>query len=269
TLYGGNVGGDRYQEGRLGTEEYAARGFQLWGFDTAAASALGPADTVRVYGLDLPVDARDPRRTNTRSSISTLPFLLDGLEFNWRDHGTPGRPGATSAYPELADVARRVMDVQELRYETERILTARADHTLSGEPYFVHDAVWADGYAWNTVAADGSPQLSRALVSTKAAFGMWVLRPGSYTDRLLDAVREVYHGERGWYEGRREKTGGYERALSLSTNAFVLEALLYKESGRLYTPSDDPSHYALYLTDEFNDRDRCFPMEQYRWATNR
>ncbi|MEL6616646.1 MAG: DUF3131 domain-containing protein, partial [Bacteroidota bacterium] len=27
TLYGGNVGGDRYQEGRLGTEEYAARGF--------------------------------------------------------------------------------------------------------------------------------------------------------------------------------------------------------------------------------------------------
>ena len=148
----------------------------------------------------------------------------------------------------------------------ERILTARSDHTLVGAPYFVHDAVWADGYAWNTVAGDGTPHLSRALVSTKAAFGMWVLAPGAYTDRLLDTIREVYHGERGWYEGRRERTGGYERALSLSTNAVVLEALLYKDAGRLYTPSSDPSHYALFLTDEFNDRSRCFPVERYAWG---
>ncbi len=49
-----------YAEGRLGYEEYAARGFGLWGADTTAASKIHPYSTVTIYGVPIPFDARDP-----------------------------------------------------------------------------------------------------------------------------------------------------------------------------------------------------------------
>ena len=44
------------QEGRLGYEEYAAKGFQLWGFHTERASKPEPYDLMNIYGIDIPYD---------------------------------------------------------------------------------------------------------------------------------------------------------------------------------------------------------------------
>ena len=261
TLYGGDAGGTPVQEGRLGMEEYAARGFQAWGFSTAAASSAAPLDTVLNDGQPLLVDARDGRVTGERSTVTTLPLVLDGLEFDGQAALGTGR-FAVRTWAGARAHARSVYEAQRRRYDRDRILTARTDHLLAGPPYFAFDTVWGDGYPWNTVAPSGEPLPGAALVATKAAFGLWALYPDAYTDVLMDVVQHQYDDQRGWLEGRHEQGGGLHYAASLSTNATVLEALLYKRTGRLFRPSDAPSHYARALADPFRTAGRCFPPER-------
>ncbi len=47
------------QEGRLGYEEYGARGYQLWGFSAPKAISLEPFNLVEINGVKIPVDTRD------------------------------------------------------------------------------------------------------------------------------------------------------------------------------------------------------------------
>jgi len=53
----------RYREGRLGYEEYAAKGYGLWGFRTDRASRAYPFEIREIYTVHVPFDARDPRST--------------------------------------------------------------------------------------------------------------------------------------------------------------------------------------------------------------
>lgn len=71
----------------------------------------------------------------------------------------------------------------------------------------------------------------------------------------MQATRLMYDEKRGWYEGRVEATGDYNRSLTLSTNATVLEALFYKANGGPLLASDAPapgSYFSRRLSDVFN-----------------
>ena len=46
-----------------------------------------------------------------------------------------------------------------------------------------------------------------------------------YTDVLMTVTKHLNDPQKGWYEGRQEATGDTNAALTLSTNATVLEAL--------------------------------------------
>jgi hypothetical protein len=98
-----------------------------------------------------------------------------------------------------------------------------------------------------------------ALISTRAAFGLWALWPTSYTDRLIDMVAPLHDPDRGWFEGRYERTGGYEKTLSSPTNAMVLQALLHKAKGRIHRDSNVVTLAEVKLGNEFENPGRCLP----------
>ncbi len=82
----------------------------------------------------------------------------------------------------------------------------------------------------NTTAADGAHQPQSSLVSTRAALGLWRCVNTDYTTRLMTAVEPLQQGER-LVRRPPEQTGGAEELLTSTTNAVVLEALLYKVQG--------------------------------------
>ena len=110
------------QEGRLGYEQYAARGFERWGFKVPQAIALKPLQLVEINGVKIPADTRDFKSTNANNYVVSESYILEGIEF-----GLQG---------ELADYAARVLDVQKRRYDTTGQLTAVSEDNIDREPYF-------------------------------------------------------------------------------------------------------------------------------------
>jgi hypothetical protein len=236
-LFGAVLDKDRQvqyvQEGRLGYEEYAAKGFQLWGFGTELASRAEPYATVPIYCVEVPYDARDPRKFFQHNYVVTESYALDGIEFNWDladDRGTDDR---RHSHAWMADFATRVYQAQENRWRATGILTARSEHQLDTEPYFVYDTVFTDGYAWNTITEPGQYVPQFAAVSMKAALGMWVLWKSEYTDRLFEEIGKYQDPSRGFMEGILENGKGPIRAYTANNNGIMLETLLFKAQGKL------------------------------------
>lgn len=236
TLYGARSGPDGrpeyVQEGRLGYEEYAARGYALWGFDVTAAAAVEPCDTAGAYGIEIPFDARDPRVYGAHTYVVTESHALDGIEFGWDQAGDGDADERRHTDAGAADRARRVFAVQRARYRETGVLTARSEHQLASEPYFVYDTVYSDGYFWNTITEDGRYVPEMAAISTKAAVSLFVLWDTRYTARLLDAVSTAFAPERGVYEGVYEQGYGPLSVLTLNNNGILLEALAYQVHGK-------------------------------------
>lgn len=256
TLYGATRAGgqvQRYQEGRLGYEQLAAAGYSAWGFATGKAGSWANAQVANIYGIPVRHDARDPRTTGAPSTVATMPYVLFGIELGWQ------APGGETTSKALADAVYRV---QEERWRRERQLTARSDWQSRQAPYVVLDSVFANGYAWNTVGGDNKDYEKLALVSTRAAFGMWALWPGDYTQRLLTSLQWLHDPDRGWYEGRLEQGGAPAANITLSTNAAVLEALLFKQKGALYRHEARTGLFERRTRDPFERTGRCMPFER-------
>ena len=236
-MFGAMVGPDgkvQYvQEGRLGYEEYAAKGFQLWGVSTELASRAEPYATVPIYCVEIPYDSRDPRKYHQHNYVVTESYALDGIEFDWDLAGYRGTGGRLHSHPWMADFAHRIYQAQENRFAATGILTARSEHQLEAEPYFVYDTVFTDGYAWNTITEPGKYVPEFAAVSLKAALGMWALWKSPYTDRLFEAISTQADPARGWMEGILENGKWPIRAFTANNNGIMLEALLFKVQGKL------------------------------------
>ncbi|MFC0199415.1 DUF3131 domain-containing protein [Paracoccus rhizosphaerae] len=226
-------GETRYvQEGRLGYEEYAAKGFALWDFDVSAALSPEPVTFTEIYDVRVPIDARDPRVFQNMNYVLTESYLLDGLELGWKLPGDrqAGRPGlATQGW--RAEFANRIYLVQQRRFEQTGILTAKSEHQVEGQPFFVYDSIWANGFAWHTLDPSDVYQPDRAAIASKAAIGMWALWETPYTDLLLDAVGDLSADDGGFYEGLYENGNGYIPVQSANNNGIILAALLYKVQG--------------------------------------
>ncbi len=262
TMYGAvvNEGKTQYvQEGRLGYEEYAAKGFQLWGFDTTRASKPEPYAFILIFDVNVPYDTRDPRKLVAHNYVVCESYVLDGIELNWdlvsdRDSNDMRHTDRVNA-----DFAQRIYQVQVSRFRVTGILTARTEHQLDGPPYFVYDTIYTDGYPWNTITEDGSYVPQYAAIALKGAFGLWTLWETPYTDLLYDAVSGLYEPDKGFYEGRYEGTGGLINTFTANNNGIILETLLYKTAGKLLKFSDQPSKWDQTLENEFLGTHQCFP----------
>ncbi len=73
-----------YPENRLGYEEYAARGFQLWGFEVDRSAVGGKYQTALIEGINVPINRIRPD-INTEENLYTVsnPFLIYGLELGF------------------------------------------------------------------------------------------------------------------------------------------------------------------------------------------
>lgn len=255
-------GWQRYQEGRLGYEEYATYGYYLWGFDPARADRLEPFEVRRFYRLPLLVDGRDPREDGVIAPLVPTPYWYAGMEFNWDNWGDKESGDTHHSRPHLAEQAKNLYLIQERRWQEDALYTARAEHLMSEPPYFVYDAIFGLGSPFPTLDDQGNFHDDDAMVATKAVFMMWVLWNREYTDRLMAVTEHLYDAERGWYEGRWERSAGYEQVFSLSTNAAVLQALLYKVEGKLFRQPPPISRLERVRGDEFIHPGRCQPYSE-------
>lgn len=234
-LYGAAVAKDGktqyFQEGRLGYEEYAAKGFGLWGFATERASRAYPFKFIDIYGVQVPYDGRDPRVYKVMNYVVMESYLLDGIELGWDlpddDYSTPDL--FTDGW--RAEFAQRVYLAQQRRFEQTGVLTARTEHQVDGKPFFVYDTVFADGYPWNTLSPSDTFEPDRAAVALKGALGMWALWDTPYTDQLFEAVADLYLPDKGFYEGLYENGRGVIPLQTANNNGIILAALLFKEQG--------------------------------------
>lgn len=265
-LFGGNVNNGnvfRYKEGRLGVEEYTSYGYLDWQIVPDKAMRLDPYNVATMYGIDFLFDGRDPRLFDVLRPVYSTPYLRLGLEFNWDNIEDSNSNDATHSNEVMSAMADSMYRIQEARWDNDRIYTARGEHIVSGEPYFVYDAIYALGTPWITLSEDGSSYDELALVSTRVAFQMWALWKSDYTDRLMILVQELYDPDRGWYEGRYELNSRYEKSISLQTNAGVLEALLYKSKGKLYQPEKSKEYRDVQFKSRFSHPGHCL-VETFR-----
>ncbi|MFA0085695.1 DUF3131 domain-containing protein [Vibrio sp. 10N.261.51.F12] len=259
------------QEGRLGYEEYAAKGFQLWGFDTSQASDPQPYATINLFGYDVPYDTRDPRKLKAHSYVVTESYVLDGIELGWdvTEDRTPH--DADYSHEWMAEFALQIYRVQEERYKQTGIITARTEHQLAGAPYFVYDTIYTDGFAWNTISEVGEYLPQYSAVAIKGAMGMWVLWDTEYTDLLFDHVSHSYDRDKGFYEGIYENGTGLINTFTSNNNGITLEILLYKQQGKLLTYKDKPvpSLWEKALETPFGYEGQCLPRENFKKKQNK
>lgn len=224
------------QEGRLGYEEYAAKGFALWGFRPILAHRAEPFLTAEIFGVPVPYDGRDPRIFHSQNYVVTESYLQDGIELGFDLPHDDSSPEWLHSDGWRAEFADRIYRVQEERWRQTGFMTARSEHNVKGPPYFTYDSIFSDGYAWNTVTPRGDYVPDHAAVSSKAAMGLWVLWDTEYTDVLYEAIADLYDPETGMYEGLYERGQGRVEVFTANNNGVILAALLYKVQGPILTP---------------------------------
>ena len=248
------------QEGRLGYEEYAAKGFALWGFRPILAHRAEPFLTASIYGISVPYDGRDPRVFHSQNYVVTESYLQDGMELGFDLPHDDSSPDWLSSDGWRAEFADRIYRVQENRWRQTGFMTARSEHNVKGPPYFTYDTIFSDGYPWNTVTPRGDYVPDHAAVAAKAALGLWTLWETDYTDVLYEAIIELYDPENGMYEGLYERGQGRVEIYTANNNGIILTALLHKVQGKILTPyfGDTEVWYTAFRDQDIRER-RAYP----------
>ncbi len=208
------------QEGRLGYEEYAARGYELWGYSVPAAVSFEPFKMVEIYGVQIPVDTRNYQSTNANNYVVSESYILDGIEFGFLGEQTK-------------DYAARVLEVQKRRYQATGQLTAVTEDNIDGPPYFLYNTIFSNGVAWATITENNELHPELRSISTKAAFGWRYIFPDSeYAQKLFEVAKGLMSPDGGgFYAGLYEETNQPNTSLTGNTNGLIMEILYYKARG--------------------------------------
>ena len=204
---------ERYQEGELGYEQYAARGFALWGYRAEKALRLRE-NALPIAVMDQPLVA-DYRRWDR---LTNEPFLLWGLELGWD--------------PPTELLARRMLRAQQARYEKTGVITITGEDAMSEPPhYFYYYCIFASGMDFAVDVQDRKAVVDGPRwTSAKSTFGFHALMPTAYTSaamRALAPARARDEWASGVYEGSGTSTGN----ASVNTAAVILEASLVDLNG--------------------------------------
>ncbi len=207
------------QEGRLGYEEYAARGYELWGFEVPQALETEPMKLVEVSGVKIPVDQRNFEETDANNYVVSESYILEAIEFGWDET--------------LANYAETILTAQENRYQETGHLTAVSEDNIDQAPHFLYSTLYANGIPWAVITEENEPHPELRTLSTKAAFGWYYLFPKKpYTLKLINAVKELQDpGGSGFYTGIYEESEDINTILTGNTNGLILEILYYKTLG--------------------------------------
>lgn len=202
-----------------GYSAYAALGWRAWGVPARGAVPAGNDFTVDVGGVDVPL----PLGPQVEPLL-TAPAALTAIVFGWSS------PDGTALEAEREQGAALVE--AQRRRDAGGVATARSSYRRTRAPYVVIDSILSGGFPWSTIG-DNSVRPDLALVSVQAAFGLRALTDkDGYGDRLVALIDRLQRPG-GWAEGIYE-SGGTEPLQTAATNAFVLEAVLFRQAGPWY-----------------------------------
>lgn len=218
----------RWQEGRLGYEQYAAASLSLLGADAARARDYRRhLLAVAVSGQDVPADDRAPaQHGGAQNPVLSEPWILLGLEFGLDQDSLP--------------LARAVLLAQEARAKQTGLITAVSEDNLDRAPFFVYSTVLDDGQPWRVYDTHGGDHPELRTASTKAAVGWAALFRDAYVERLETFAEEASMEGRGIYSGRYEQGGGFNHAMTANTCGIALEALAFRLRGPLLRAARRP-----------------------------
>ena len=210
----------KFQEGKLGYEEYCAKGFNNMGYD--ASNALRYDDFInfeKIYTQEIGTDSRHVEFHTGYNYVVSEPYILDGLEYGFDINSR--------------ELAYRVFLAQHERYRATGILTCVSETHLDKAPHFVYNSVFADGKSWVCISENGEDAENYKTFSTSAAIAWYYLLNHPYSLQLFKKAQNLNNPELGWYSGEYEKTGKPNQVITANVNAIVLEALNYKLKGPL------------------------------------
>uniref|UniRef100_UPI00396CE6C3 DUF3131 domain-containing protein n=1 Tax=Paracoccus sp. TaxID=267 RepID=UPI00396CE6C3 len=219
------------------------QGYRAWGLDLPTVALDVPDYRLEIYGEWFQVDETPVRVP----PLMTAPPAYLGIEFGFNGLGQDEDNELLDGVRTAEELFETLHTVQEARYRDTGILTARTDYRRGAEPFAIYDTVITNGYPWSTIDPGGAAFPPLALLSTRAAFAMSTLLESDYAETLLQAVTPLY-SENGWGEGRYELSGAHERTRTSATNAFVLEALAYRQDGPLFPASARPEELRASVT---------------------
>ena len=208
------------QEGKLGYEEYAAKGYIVNDYDaTESYRYTDFLKFVEIYGVPVGVDTREVNYHPAYNYVLSEPYILDGIEYGFDINSR--------------ELAYRLYKVQKLRATfTGKPVAVSEDH-VDKAPYFVYNSVYANGKTWVCYAENGDDAEDFKSLSTKAAYAWATLFDDNYAKKLYEATRSLKDTAKGWYAGRYDKTGEINKALTANTNGVILECIAYKKRGPL------------------------------------
>jgi hypothetical protein len=208
------------QEGKLGYEEYAAKGYIINDFD--ATESYKYTDFLKfteIYGIKIGTDTREVKQHPAYNYILSEPYILDGIEYGWDINSK--------------ELAYRVYEVQKKRSKkTGKPIAVSEDH-VDKAPYFVYNSIYTNGDKWICLAENGDDAEDFKSFSTKAAFAWATLYDDDYSQILTKNLEGLYNTDKGWYAGRYDKDNNINTALTANTNAVILECISYKAKGPL------------------------------------
>lgn len=205
----------RFQEGRIGYEQYSATGFSLWGADVASALDVNRnARPVEVSGAQLLEDTRGLDR------VVSEPFFLLGLEYGWT--------------PLFRPLALEVLRAQENRSAATGLLTFASEDAVGVPPfYFYYYCVYCSGKSFVVEVSDPGRTVAKPRwLSTKTAFAWHALIGTPFTRSGVEAVQAASSVRRGWSSGLFEGTQTPTHTYDINTAAVILEAAAYARIGR-------------------------------------
>jgi len=200
------------QDVRIGGEQYAATGLALWDVQLPKALSYEQLVPVQLQGRIIGTDRR------ARAYISPEIFAVAVIEVG----------GIDGCFERLG---LRLLEAQLERGKADGGPTLIADNLLARAPWFVYSSVLAEGEAWRTATYGNESQPLLRTLNTRAAFLWDAVRPIPAVRSLRVKAQAFEHSSTGFFAGRFE-SGEMNRAITLATQAGVLEALLYVKNGR-------------------------------------
>ncbi|MDP2176029.1 MAG: DUF3131 domain-containing protein [Bacteroidota bacterium] len=210
----------RVQEGKLGYEEYCAKGFIQMGYD--ASNALLYTDFltfVNVNGIKIGTDSRQVKHHPSYNYVLSDPYILDGLEYGFDINSL--------------ELGYRVFLAQKLQSEKVNKLISVGETHIDQAPYFIYNSIFTNGKLWNCVSESGEDANDLKTFSTAAAIGWHYLFDDPYSTKLFHQAKDLYDKQLGFYSGIYEVTGKHNKAATCNVNSLVLCAINYKSKGPL------------------------------------
>jgi hypothetical protein len=217
------------QEGKLGYEEYASKGYLLNDFD--ATESYKYTDFLKfqeIYNIEIATDTREVKHHPAYNYVLSEPYILDGIEYGWDINSK--------------ELAYRIYKVQKKRSKKIGIPVAVSEGHIDSEPYFVYNSIYTNGDEWVCLAENGDDAEAFKSFSTKAAYAWATLYQDEYSDILIDNLEGLYDNNKGWFSGKYDIDGSINKTLTANTNGVILECINYKMKGPLLRNYPKTSH---------------------------